>query len=1209
MPNYISKKAIDNFPISPIILNQVTGARLRSKLLKPSEYLNKLANNELGYNYLKNSDKGGHIQLIKAALNTIKYLDPNNYTVELLDATNDKFDDVLENAVNEFKNYAGIISDSNSYGKIDSKTLLEIDDKLVGDIYHDNQNSKYLGKSENIPIEIVDKIEVSVDGTIDYIYTFKRVKNGEFLTSSFKQPLRAKFIKKDGAKTYVVLDSPYAKIANFNDEVFEADNTVLKVGDTTVSIDNLEQTLLNTPPLFFNDPDHELYPVQDNDTFTGIVEKFYYNNANTDGFPIENPYIQNGVIFNLPNRSTLNQQALPSNLREHDARFQFYMNLIYYYNSVELDGNQLQEWGIKKKSSLKRYSDNHLDAVNVFNNTYDSNNPESALPNYYRFLKEMESLEGEYKINFDSAGNTTSFETQSGKNLRIPSRKYADSLYYYLNYRPKEMQATVSDSIDFVEPNIFDTFLDNVFNAIDSIVSFSTELKDSIKVQTIHLYNETRDFFIAAYNFITELSGAWPRGMGGELGYGGSITWGIPIKTKMEISKGLWRKVSEKNELTFVYTKDFELGVGADIVGGYEISIGQKSGVGKKPKSFGITAAVGAGSLYSFKVTNEYEFPIRKGETALLTMIVAVFGGKIVENTANVISYLTDINLDPRQYLTKFETTLENQNFVWAVAQGGLNCSNGTPIKTTNHQEITEQNTQKSYGSIDNIWQEVKGIGVSGQLGLTAGLTFSYQVDYGNNPFTSNGEGRVFEKINMDIKAFTKFSTDFQIIGSFLQRIFANALPFNIDIFNVDKGVLLGMNYQLIRISSPDALTKDDFKFLVPTLISGNAIKYDSNNVKKQINLYFGTYSGDAEALCIPGSEFKLTINPTKLYNLVFNSSNFPFNFDNVYQVFYKMEYHKKVGVFSYDKSERKKLYKNISDKETVKKASNSFVSANSIEVQFTDTVLRYVTTNINSDNIFADFGLALDVKMEINFDELGDFIKYFVKRLFFVKGPNLGPINTFRFNEKNREDDILKKFNDNAKITGINEIDSLFYYEQLYSNNFVKLKKADGSLEDTNLKGLLNLLEQQSITYNSTTGKKVIIGMFNSVLYVVKYLNHNLKSSDVDSVANSDYGIKRLIDIISVLTQAVKLTATLEAKAGGSFEAAVKAGEGATAGASLSGFALLTYRGTFIENGLLTIENTSSYDPLHIVYNNIKRELMPDVTGKKNQILTVFSI
>lgn len=1233
MPVYITKNALDNIPLSDDPVNNHSG-KLKNLLLRSNPYLVGLAKNDTKFKPLKNGKENEAVRLIKVALNTIDDISDMfpgpNFDIPELDKNSFKFDDILEAAVDAFQAWSGIPQT----GIVDSQTLLEIDSKFFGDEFFDAEKKKYIGKGSRKEFTFKEG-QINANGKYEYNISFKEAD--QMILIETDVPLKGSVVKKNGSGTnqplYInpssaskkqILKDPRAKEIvkqynpEFNNFTFIAGPQLkveFKTGNTYTSqfIIDYNDEEAKTPPLQFNDPDAKLHKITAGETASQIVLDNYYGGQ---AIPINDPY-NNTVITTLPVRTPFSVQN-----RSEDARFQFYLNLLYYYNSEDISGQTLKEWGLKKSASYQRYDVNHLDDVNVLDNKYAPADPHTGLPNYYRFLKRMETLNPASKIQFDVNGNCTSFETVTGQNIRIPSRKFADSLYNFLNYRSNEMLTPVvipptnvgdgpMSTVEHIIGSALDSIIDTVTDAIDTIGNVVSEVKQD----AIILYHEVADFFIRAYNFaIQSLAQYWPRGAGGKIGLEGSITWGLPIKTEGRIEKALWRKTSKVDEFAIIFSKEFMLGVGAEEVVG--TSFGLNSGYGKSKKNYGLDLGAGIQGGYRAIVSTEYEFPIRKDETALLSMIITVFGGTIVNATADLLEYLEFINLNPRQYLTKLEVALEGSASGWAAAQIGVDNENG--IKVGDNKDLPAvQDKEKSYGSVDNIWSKLPGIGGNAVATFTAGVAFSYKADYDNNPLTFNHEGRVFSTIDLNVKLYVQAQLSTGLMGSFWQRLFLHNAPgtsgpetfFNG--LNFDKGILLGVNYKLKRIDASDTISAGDFEYnidpnnqnpnLIIDFITNGEVKYTSPNSKvvKQISAYLGTFSGDVDTLCEPGTEIKLNLNLGVLKQMWDQGTSYNYTFQNVFNLFRNIEYHKKVGVFNFDMRERKTLVK-VKKVIPDKKLTDQVVDAHNKgdqsrkEVELTTYLLKSAL-EARGKKLGIEGGLALDIKMNLDFATIEKAFEFYLKKLYLK----------YALNQNLVDNNIAKhrvRINAALKTLGINNESGEVYYQKLFS---------DSIIPNTGVSGLLKYVND-SINSDSN---HLTVNYFKALKNYIKcikpynsYLNNKLPSTAAEIKQDIDYGISETIEYFNFLAGLMQLEVTLEAKAGLSIGGHLTiGGDGLTGTVALTGLAELNYQAELYKKGVLTALDPT--DPLRIIYDEIHKILGLPRTDKRIGAKTILTV
>ena len=1224
---YISKNAIDDVPVAGTTPNgDGDGTKLQNSLLASSPYLVGLAQSDTAFASLRQGMSNEAVRLIKVALNTLSSLEIYpNLTLPELDYNSFNFDPSLKQAVVIFQTWAGIIPVD---GIVDRKTLLSIDSKFFGDEFYNREKTKYIGKSSDVKLtpyqEFEDgkfkyKLRISEDSPAINIET-PTILEGEFIkkgSNFIDNNNRVNLKLSNNSKVALFQNNPVIKniVKQKDPDSIEIpgmhiQSVTLDAEDTFINLDSssaplflamveLDQEVANTPPKMFDDPDATVYKVQSTDSFSDIVLQNYYG---TGGYDIIDPYT-NTVIFTFENRTPFN---VPD--RAEDARFQFYLNLLYYYNTQEIDGQPLQEWGMKKNGDYERYQVNHLNDVNIFDNTFDASDPntQSGLPNYYRFLKRMEALNSNSKIEFDSNGEAISFAPGAGKNIIIPSRKFADSMYNFLNYRHDEMlkPVTVPPENPGDEPTSIMDFVTGL--ALDLVITEMTatsifdQIVDAVKEEAIELYNEVADFFEKAYNFaIDSLTSAWPRGLGGKIEIGADITWGIPISTGLVYNQMLWREMSKEKELIIKFSKEFQLSIGAEEIVG--TNIGLFSGHGRKKKGLGLKVGAGAAGKTQFKVATEYEFPIRKEETALLTMIITVFAGTMVKATVEVLNYFNVINLDSRQYLSKLEVELEVEVSAWAAAEIGF--KNGTgdgnsqvPIASAANNEVqstTDQNNEGSFGYIDNFFKHLPGIGVNGNASVSTGVGFTYEVAYDNNPKISSKDARVFSSIDLEVKFFTKAELKTGLMGTFLQKLFINSIaPTNPFFVDFSSGLELGFQWHYERKDLAENLSVGDLTLTDPGIpfvvsaISGGNLQFDTNSTKvvRQLRIFCGT--GGLDTLCEPGTETKLLLNAGLLKAMWTQSPSFNFTLENVLDVLVEFEYKKKIGIFDYNSLKRKTL------KEKKKMVPDKNLTGQVVDAHERSPgsdegdAIKYVLSSAKSfskKHTLGFFGaLALDIGITLKMEELKPIFKFHLRKIYYKYNLATGARAAFetRINNQRKKIDtqITKKvkFDNGVFPTGMD------YYNLLYSANI------ENPGTQYEFKGL-NYFIDEIITNNpspvdyAAALRRFIVGYkpFNEYLDNIKPKENNL-----------DFGIDDIIDAFSFLAGISNFEATLEAKAGFDVGGQVAVGaEGLTAKIALSGMAEINYQGKLFENGQLTdLEIT---DPLRYAMQEISKILL----------------
>lgn len=1239
MPVYISKNAIKNLPLKTNTLSVTSnGGLLKCLILNRNSYLVGLAKNDVGFENIKENDvgKGDAINCVKFALNALNEIYSLGHIP--LNATTFDFDSDLKERILQFQAWLSVTQT----GEINSETLLALDKKFSGEEVF--KQKKYIGKvNSGSPINLIEKLE----GT-----TFKyelSIAGGDTITINSDKMLTGKIISKqnssavDNGEVYFVPSGESLNTIANNPAVIEQNNKnalknqpsdynfSIKVPGTNIILDpskpndkiplqNIDTVVSNTPPVKINDPGAIVYSVKSTDNFSNIVKMHYYDSA---AFVVTDPYNNNSEIYTFPKRT-----SFPPQYRSEDARFQFYLNLLYYLNTEQLEGQTtFKEWGMKKGTGYQRYSVSHLDETNIFDNKFitGDSNTHSGLPNYYRFLKRMEALNPSSKIVFDSSGNTNSFVPNAGKNIVIPSKKYADTMYNSLNYRHDEMLESIAippenpeDDPSYVMGYISALALDGVITQMTSTSVYNT-LSSYFKQEAKDLYKEVFDFFKATYNFaITSMSKFWPRGAGGKVGGEIDITWGIPIYTKLIYEEMIWRKMSKEDELVLMYSKQFEVGVGVALSPA-AVSVGLYGGRGNSRKGLGLDLGAGADVGVKLIASTEYEFPIRREETALLTMISTVFSNTIVSKTANIIAELENINLDPRKYLSKMEVSLQAEAKVWAQAQIGLDTGTGqnnitmaaVPGANNGVQSDAVQESQKSYGIIDNIFNNIPGIGVNAQGGIKSGVAFKYEVEYNNNPLVPSKDARVFSKIDLNIKVFTKANLKFNLVGSFLQKLFmqyfVTSNPFFTDLQNLleyEKGLMLGVNWQFQRKEPSETIVLEDIKVtgnnVVIDYLSNGNLKFNtgSERVFKQVSLFFGTYTGDVDTLCEPGTETKINLNTKELREMWIQGTNYNFNFDNVLSVIKSFEYRKKIGFINFDPRDKKMLVQGskpaIPDSNNL---TNELVEAHkkgdssSIELQLTQKLFESVLF-AKAGKFFFFGGLALDFQVELKTEQLSKVIEFYLKKLYYRQ-------SVLDFDQRvdfdNSIEDQRNKIKKSIKIYNSTnaDIEGYDYYEKLFAVTSIFI----GTPYAT--KGLNKFLSD--IIAGSTTAPN--INYFEALKsFVQSYVTFNsyLNNNPVGYNPNADYGVEDIMEAFSyVINEDFKLEATLEANAGLGIGGKLGlAAEGLQARVALSGFAEINYQGKLYEEGKFT--DLEIADPLRIVQEQIHKILALKTTNNR---------
>jgi peptidoglycan hydrolase-like protein with peptidoglycan-binding domain len=629
MAIYISDKALQYNPLASQNVNveEEKYPPLTSELLK-TPFLIRLMETPKRSQYLSITSENNDplsIVRIKAALNIIDvFYDTQevNYDIhpEIFDTSNSNinantFNQKLDTAIKDFQNFVGIPAD----GVIGPQTLHQIDNRIFG-IYFDtdlNVIGKAYEKSVQIKVVIDDKDDFKYGirvGNKTYFYeannaieaqlikSLNRNNTNFVLSSPVKEGLKARYNNAsdidniDNSSTAEFVTSPENSISSVDQ--YQVSSSGINKTLNTFDTEDIRTILTNPFPEEYS----KRYTIQQGDTLVNkIIKENYYNDEelplvdklNPDGEP----------VFTLPAR-TLSENK---ETRAFDARLQFYINLLYYANSIEDSSGRETEFGIQKTANYRRYNNDELDAYEMYGEDYDSNNSETALPNYYRFLKYHENNGS--TITFDTTtGETTLFNLVEGEDIFIPSREYADAMYYHLNFRHDVMLEELSETFSYIAETAT-TIFNEIASKIEDLVFSSLEVLGFVVAQTEELLYETYEFFVSTYTYLKKIAKELPRGLGGELGANIGITWGYPIATDFSFKRTMYRKVTVEEELNVVLRDVVEVFVGVDT--GIGVGFGGKVGSGKNARSAGNSLAAGARAGNRPTITTENEFPIR----------------------------------------------------------------------------------------------------------------------------------------------------------------------------------------------------------------------------------------------------------------------------------------------------------------------------------------------------------------------------------------------------------------------------------------------------------------------------------------------------------------------------------------------------------------------------------------------------------------------
>ncbi|WP_430408567.1 peptidoglycan-binding domain-containing protein [Kordia sp.] len=1212
MSIYISKNAINSNPFFYQTVNndEQVYPPLKSRLLNDIEYLNSLNRNDLNTLFLSEAniseDVYVAVQRIKIALEII-----DSYSGIAYDIPNGSFssnsgiyDSELTAAVSAFQNFTGI----ETSGIVDSKTLNSIDSYLLisDKTIYDKLTNSIVGENAEKKIDIVENYNST---TNEYSYSINI--NNNLYTYNSNLPLSTSpivnsqnpdlnnhnFKLDQNIKDKIYLDNNIES-GLFNDIEFGSipyDKITLRVDpDLPFNYYTVQSTIETTPPQILADEHAKLHKVQPNEDFVALIIDNYYNQEQNIANPFYNPAtdpIEEANIFTLPSRT-----PSPNSERGNDARMQFYLNLIYYYNTVEVIDEQtgditVTEYGIRASQDYSRYDNDHLNDYNIFDNAFDNSDDDTVLPNYYRFLKTQETLgTNPTQIEFESStGQQTSFVPDDSKYIWIPSRQFADSLYYHLNFRHSEMLTNSGSDIVYETASVLAGIIVQM-QATSIWDALTTWLSNEIE----ELYTETLEFYKAAYNYaILKLTQHWPRGFGGNLGAGIGVTWGFPIATDVKMSKKIWRKMSKLDELTVMMREEIEVYLGIDVAVG--VSAGFKMGSGKSKKTAGLALGAGAGVGIRPKLTMEYEFPVRPEETALLSVILTVFDSSQV--ISNVLGAMNVINLNPRQYLTRMHFGLPLEGKAWAKGELGFTSANEPLVDDEGNvttKNVTKKNKanaaedeakDKSFLSADSIFSKVDGIGLQGNVGFDLGIEFEYKAKYDNNPLVPEVHGRIPSEVETQNLYFLRGYLNVGPMGSFLQRIFLN-IGFGgfFALLNFDRGIAFAVNNKYIRTGLAKDITESQVNIANATGISeaNGGLSYQGTNWKR--NLLIGSYTGDVETMFSLGTESFIKLNAFKIYGLLqgySDTNRYPFDtLSDILQIFYSVQYRYKMG-FGYNANRRKRLAKSV------------YENLNSGDIG----VMRDFLEIANDKQKYgikygADVYAGLDVEMELQLAQIYPVLRFFFKKLYLIYQYRVvAPTDENYENYLKLLEKLKKKENAiNKSLTG-NVVNDADRYTQVYTQLEAYLDSPN------NVGGYQN--ELQNPTFKPQF--KIYASLFkefNTYLFdtnsvpegnIPSDLKVDIAATVTDTPIMEDIGVIKIIRaIVTLVTDIAHVDAAVEAKVGVAFAGSIKAGLEATVRLAFSVEGALIYHSQFFENGsFIDLPPGDFYSP---AFNGIKK-------------------
>lgn len=1179
MPTYISKKAIDSIPIlaQNIPIEPVSSA-LKSSLLNSDLYLSGLSRNELDRKSLSPNNTPSTydtVLRIKGALEAIayfetEYLIPGNV---FIDRTGD-YDPQMVEAIMDFQSFAGLPVN----GVVDSNTLIEIDsyfDKHRNTVI--SQNSKFIGERPETQVEIMEK-------QTDDVFSYAIEVDGLIVAYYSNDPLQVVPVVKEYNQTglfYAILPTKAVSDINLQRGSSLEFNTVVSFDESKISSidgypfhDNIDLlTVINSrAPQILSENDATLYKIGSNDKLADIVISNYYGSA----VDIVDPYTDD-LIYQLPEHTVSQPQDRPD-----DIRFKFYLNLLYYYNiEIDQDGG-VKEYGIKAATGTNqynRYDDERLNDYNIYDNTLSDNDPESVFPNYYRFLKFMaEQPTNPTEIVFDSQGNPTSFMLDSTKYIWIPSRKFADGLFYQLNFRHDEMLVEHQNSYEYVSEEIMDSIIQQMQQK-----SIWNTITDFAKGLFVEIYNETLEFYKKMYNFaITSLAQFYPRGMGMYLESNAGVTWGYPIATDVAGNTIFWRKMTSINELVFVMQQETSVGAGLDVAAGY--SAGFKLGKGKKQRSIGFRAGTGLEAKLVLTTRIEYEFPIRPEESGLINFLLSFTNA--TRATADILGSLNVTNVSPQNYLTSSKINMDFQSTVWVAAQAGFINGNSPEINNNitvvnNDQNLAQMQESKtnSFLSIDSITNKIPFVGGSATGEVVLGTSFEYRAKYENKPLVPEKSGRVPSETEVINAYYFQGTLTAGGLGGLIQKILGNIALGPLSLLDFDNGIEFAVTNKYVRNTSSKNITFQDTVLDTDTLVTDpNSPELRYNQGKWSTLVSVARFTGAPDIICTPGTEGKFTINASKLIQLIVNagsSYNFP-NLGELLDIFYSYSYLYKTG-FGFNSTQKLGL------------VGSAYGTLSERGGGLATGVTREFLKRANSDSnpLGVDAYLGFHVKAELKIGEAArQLLEYFMKKIYISDKIEL-PEDKKEFEMD--VDQIEKKIED-------------------------ELTNSIEHLRETEKYTVLNYFfrsDNPEFTYNTYLANLELKNVFKSMLLVYRYFNiflaesktylfgqnqNNINNNEKDQLISKKDAQKMYRGLIYI-AQLLNIDFALEAKLGIAASGEIRAGAGATLRIALGGAGGLMAQMKFMEEGNLV--GFTNDDPYKKTFVEIGKMLSVDNYSK----------
>ncbi|MEL6534210.1 MAG: peptidoglycan-binding domain-containing protein [Bacteroidota bacterium] len=1218
MSIFISKNTIDHQPLPNVaVKDRDEQPALRSELLRGIPYLNELVKGKeftapLSVKNPKSTPLV--VKRLKMALNIIEqYAELNDRAYDLtspLDQTDGIYDEEMKSAVTEFQQVFTITSDE--AGEIGAETLATIDYYLDPKVIYDVINDRILGKKLDRPIEV--RTPPGEDGQ----FTFQIIAGGTPFTFSSEVPMPVlPIMNQDGNFTgevaidrEIVLEKASGTLSlegksidYFTVKDENQQDPIITGTDQELSTTTIREMVDIIPPQLLADDQVKQHRVKASDKLARLIEESYYQ---VDGDAYTNPFSEETqVIYQFPKNDISSVENRP-----YDARFQFYANLIYYLNTEELPDGSIKSYGIESKNGYQRYAPDDLDEFFLYDNALTSDDANTLLSNYHRFLIYQNSKNANTKINFDAEGNPTSFEMIANKYIWIPTREFADSMFYHLNFRASEMLKTVGDTMEYLTSEEFqDTVTTFASNLWDSITDIPATALDFLKSAGQQLIVDIHKFYVQAFDFLVDvIAKYYPRGLGVAIGEKVGVTWGYPIATDVQFSVAIWRKLTPLEDLVFMIRQESIAFVGLDT--GVGVNLGFNFGSDKNERAVGLNLAAGFKFGPETKMMMQYELPVRQEETGILTTLMNVFGKGYSSGTKTgdkLLRGLVALGIEAQQYMTQSKVGLAMTAQGWANASVGYvkepNADGGEvkkPYILEQKKKETSLDKEKTIRGLlaDGIWNKsVPGIGVAVEGGISLGIEMEYKAKYEKNPMVHALASRVASEVELQTQFVVGTSITVGAMGDLLQRFLVSLTPLSaftslIELLG-NNGFGVGLNSKYTRTAPAAEITDADVDFsntdqaaLDSTLniVDEFKIAFGTDKGTWENKIFFSNGTGDVEGLFRPGSETKLILNTAAIRNLIKDGGAAFTNFDfgtveTIFSLIYSIEIQKKLGG-GINQRDRKEF-------------TGSFIKALNQKKKGSKT--DFLTTA--KDKGFDVFA-GVYVKVELKIANIADVILTFLKSWY---------LQLAQGQDWERNGNRLDRLGNKTRIE--REIEKL--KKEIDQTTSSEVERTRKLYEMLNQEGT-GLLDQMIKSYDGINYQAAYIKMLKLPYYILLYLTTpggigvlaGLVAREIVDLYK-DLRVDELFKAINVLAELIN--ATLYFGNDGYVDIGIEAGAGAEAAKVRTSLGLqgaIISRLTFMEDSKFF--KLAASDPYKPIYDQIQNLLEDQKTNEQGELIPV---